>query len=74
MHREVGTADLIVATTAVLGPPLTVPLAAALGDVVAVDTVHGPALGLCAGPSVAVLGREGLISCPITCVLAAWRL
>ena len=73
MRQEVGTADLIAATTVVLGPPLTVPLTAALGDVVAIQTGHGPALGLCAGPNVAVLGREGLISCPITAAVAAWK-
>jgi len=73
MRQKVGTVDLIAATTAVLGLPLTVPLTAALGDVVAIQTVHGPALGLCAGPKIAVLGREGLISCPITAAVAAWK-
>ena len=74
MRRLTGSADLIAATSAVLGSPLSSPLTAALGDVAAIQTAHGPALGLCAGPSVAVVGREGLTSRPITSVLAAWRL
>ena len=74
MSRLTGSADLIAATTAVLGSPRPEPLTAGLGDVVAIETAHGPALGLCVGPAVAVVGREGMVACPITAVLAAWRL
>ena len=68
-----GSADLVVATSVILGPPLDVPLSASLGDVVAITTPAGPALGLCAGDAIAALGPAGLARRPLTTIIAAWR-
>ncbi len=69
-----GTADLVAATSVILGPPLNQPLTARLGDVVAITTPVGPALGLCAGAEVAAPGPGGLVSRPLTDIIAAWRI
>ena len=74
MVATTGTADLPAATSVILGPPLESPLAARLGDVVAITTPVGPALGVCAGAEVAAPGPAGLVRRPLTTVLAAWRI
>ena len=73
MVRATGTADLVTATCVILGPPLPLPLMARLGDVVAIATPTGPALGVCAGEMVAAPGPAGLGFRPLTTVIAAWR-
>ena len=74
MVTTTGTADLVAATGIILGPPLDVPLMARSGDVVAISTPAGPALGLCAGAEIAALGPTGLVSRPLTDIIAAWRI
>ena len=74
MVATTGTADLLAATSIILGPPLEVPLTARLGDVVVIATPAGPALGLCAGAEIAAPGPAGLVARPLTAVIAAWRL
>ncbi len=74
MVRATGTADLVAATSVILGPPLAHPLSARLGDVAAIATPAGPALGICAGDVVAAPGPAGLTVRPLTSILAAWRL
>ena len=73
MVRATGTADLVAATSVILGPPLPLPLMARLGDVVAIYTPDGPALGVCAGEMVAAPGPAGLGFRPLITILAAWR-
>ena len=74
MRRATGTADLVTATSVILGPPLDVPLSARLGDVVAVTTPAGPALGVCAGDAIAAPGPAGLVRRPLTSIIASWRI
>ena len=74
MVATTGSADLVTATCVMLGPPLDKPLTARCGDVVAINTPAGPALGLCAGAEVAVPGSAGLVARPLTSILAAWRI
>ena len=74
MVAATGSADLVTATSVILGPPLDVPLIARLGDVVVIATTAGPALGLCAGAEVAAPGPAGLGSRPLTSIIAAWRI
>ena len=74
MVAATGTADLVAATSVILGPPLNQQLTARLGDVVAITTPAGPALGLCAGAEIAALGPTGLVSRPLTDIIAAWRI
>ena len=74
MRRATGSADLVTATSIILGAPLSHPLMARLGDVVAITTPAGPALGLCAGAEVAAPGPAGLVSRPLTSIIAAWRI
>ena len=74
MIQATGTADLVAATSVILGPPLPLPLMARLGDVVALSTSIGPALGVCAGDAIAAPGPTGLVRQPLTTVLAAWRI
>ena len=74
MVAATGSADLVTATSVILGPPLDVPLIARLGDVVVIATTAGPALGLCAGAEVAAPGPAGLVSRPLTSIIAAWRI
>ena len=73
MRRATGSADLVTATSIILGAPLSHPLMARLGDVVAITTPAGPALGLCAGAEVAASGPGGLVARPLTSIIAAWR-
>ena len=74
MVATTGTADLLAATSVILGPPLDRPLTARSGDVVVIATPAGPALGLCAGAEIAAPGPAGLVARPLTAVVAAWRL
>ncbi len=74
MVAATGTADLVTATSVILGPPLESPLAARLGDVVAISTPAGPALGLCAGDAVVAPGPAGLVARPLTAIIASWRI
>ena len=74
MVQATGTADLVAATSVVLGPPLSHPLMARVGDVVALTTPAGPALGVCAGEMVAAPGPTGLGFRPLATILAAWRI
>ncbi len=74
MVAATGTADLVIATSVILGPPLSHPLMARLGDVVALSTPVGPALGVCAGDAIAAPGPAGLGFRPLTTVIAAWRI
>ena len=74
MRGATGSADLVEATGVILGPPLSHPLMARLGNVVAITTPVGPALGLCAGTEVAAPGPAGLVSRPLTSIIAAWRI
>ena len=74
MRGATGSADLVEATGVILGPPLSHPLMARLGNVVAITTPVGPALGVCAGAEVAAPGPAGLVRRPLTTVLAAWRI
>ena len=74
MVATTGSADLVAATGIILGPPLDRSLTARCGDVVAITTPAGPALGLCAGAEVAALGPAGLVSRPLTDIIAAWRI
>ncbi len=74
MVAATGTADLVTATSVILGPPLDVPLSARLGDVVAITTPAGPALGLCAGDAIAAPGPAGLVCRPLTSIIASWRI
>ena len=74
MVAATGTADLVAATSVILGPPLSHPLMARLGDVVALTTPAGPALGVCAGDAIAVPGLAGLARRPLTTIIAAWRI
>ena len=73
MIRATGTADLVTATSVILGSPLSHPLMARLGDVVALTTPVGPALGVCAGDAIAAPGPAGLGFRPLTTVIACWR-
>ncbi len=74
MVAATGSADLVVATSVILGPSLNQPLTARLGDVVAITTPAGPALGLCAGAEVAAPGPGGLVVRPLTAIMVAWRI
>ena len=74
MVAATGTADLVTATSTILGPPLDIPLSASLGDVVAVTTPAGPALGVCAGDAIAAPGPAGLARRPLTSIIASWRI
>ena len=74
MVAATGTADLVIATSVILGPPLSHPLMARLGDVVALSTPVGPALGVCAGDAVTAPGPAGLVRRPLTTIIAAWRI
>ena len=74
MVTTTGSADLVTATSVILGPPLDQPLMARLSDVVAISTSAGPALGLCAGAEVAAPGSAGLVARPLTSIIAAWRI
>ena len=74
MVTTTGSADLVAATAIILGPPLDRPLTACLGDMVAITSPAGPALGLCAGAEIAALGSGGLVSRPLTDIIAAWRI
>ncbi|MEI8395902.1 MAG: hypothetical protein WCF85_14270 [Rhodospirillaceae bacterium] len=69
-----GSADLVTATSVILGPPLDIPLNARLGDVVALATPSGPALGVCAGDAIAAPGPAGLVRRPLTSIIASWRI
>ena len=74
MRRATGTADLVAATSVILGPPLSHPLMARLGDVAAITTTAGPALGVCAGDAIEAPGPAGLVRRPLTAIIAAWRI
>ena len=74
MVATTGSIDLVTATRVILGPPLSYPLSARLGDVVAIATPAGTALGLCAGAAVAAPGPTGLVARPLTSIIAAWRI
>ena len=74
MRRITGSVDLVAATGVVLGSPLEVPLMIRLGDIAALATPAGPALGVCAGEAIAALGPAGLAFRPLTTVIAAWRI
>lgn len=65
---------LLEATAALLGDPLQSPLYAQRGDVVAIETADGPALGICLGAELAFIEqRGGLTLKPITDATRAWR-
>ena len=74
MVAATGSTDLVIATSVILGPPLDIPLSARLGDVVAIATPAGPALGLCAGDAIAAPGPAGLVRRPLTSIIASWRI
>ncbi len=74
MRGVTGSADLVEATGLILGAPLDLPLMARLGDVAALATPAGPALGLCAGDAIAAPGPAGLVRRPLTAIIAAWRI
>ena len=74
MCEMTGTADLVAATSVILGPPHDIPLSARLGDVVAITTLVGPALGVCAGDVIAAPGPAGLVRRPLTSIIASWRI
>ena len=74
MVAATGTADRVTATSVILGPPLDIPLTVCLGDVVAITTPAGPALGLCAGDAIAAPGPAGLVCRPLTSIIASWRI
>lgn len=50
------------------------PAAARRGDVVALDTEQGPALGVCLGALIAAPIAAGLVFLPFTAAQAAWRI
>ncbi|MBU1040147.1 MAG: hypothetical protein KKF77_03485 [Proteobacteria bacterium] len=56
-----------------LAMPEVPPLAAQRGDVCLVETLQGPALGICLGAQVAVQGPLGLALLPMHQALRAWR-
>src|SRR5690348_1512638 len=61
------------AATARLGAPLETPLYAQRGDVVAISTEEGPALGICLGAELAFVSPAGLTLRSITAAMKAWR-
>lgn len=62
------------AVTSRLGDPLPTPLFAQRGDVVAIDTDDGPALGICLGAELAFIAQDGGVTLrPITDAVKAWR-
>ena len=56
-----------------LAMPEVQPMSAQRGDVCLVDTLQGPALGICLGAQVAVQGPLGLSLLPMHQALRAWR-
>ena len=73
LRQRWGTGDLIVVATSLLGEPLTTPLLAGRGDLLAFR--HGPHvwLGLCAGPVGVALGKRGLVTLPLSRTVSGWR-
>lgn len=53
--------------------PEVAPLMAQRGDLVLLDTLAGPALGICIGEHVATAGPEGVALLPLADVTRAWR-
>jgi len=75
LWRCYSTADLLAAVTAVLGPPLDSPRLAFRGDVAAVSTPDGPALGVVVGARIACLARPAGLTFPsLARAIAAWRI
>lgn len=71
--KRYGAGDLESTATMMLGEPLANPLLAQRGDVVSVDTEDGPALGVCVGAKVAVVGKTGLVQMQLRGARKAWR-
>ena len=72
MLRRRGFEDLLAVADVLLGPQLE-PRLAQRGDVVAVQTPEGPALGLCLGAWSAVKSETGLEFVAVDKLLTAWR-
>jgi hypothetical protein len=58
--------------TLALGRPLSSPLFARRGDVVAVDVSRRPTMGVCLGNSCAFVGDGGLVFWPLTVAQIGW--
>src|SRR5689334_16890400 len=58
--KSIAEGGVVEVVTRALGAPLSSPLMAQRGDVVAVQSESGPALGVCLGDRVAVVMRDGL--------------
>lgn len=69
---DYGFVDLSAAVTAVLGEPVS-PTHAQRGDLIALPTSFGAALGVCLGATVASVGRHGLVLCPLNLTIQCWR-
>jgi hypothetical protein len=75
LWRCYSTADLVAAVTTVLGTPLDSPRLARRGDLAAVPTSDGPALGVVVGARIACLARPAGLTFPsLTKAIAAWRI
>ena len=68
--QRLGFSDLTSAVTALLGAAQTTPQR---GDLVAVSTSRGPALGVCLGSCLAALGPKGLVFLPLSRTVSCWR-
>ncbi len=73
LWEERGSLDPVAAVSS-LDQPLPAPLLARRGDIVAIATPDGPALGICLGDGIAALTEaDGLTFLPLGAALAAWR-
>ncbi len=72
--QEMGFESAQELAQAVLGPAYTPLSEAKRGDLAAVPTPFGPALGVVVGAQVAAPGKSGLVLTPLTQALACWRI
>lgn len=74
LYRYSGSADLLKTASKMLGEPLANPMAAQRGDVCAIETPQGPALGICGGGFIAVISpTQGWGRHPLSSTIMSWR-
>ena len=73
LRERWNTGDLTALATRLLGDPLSVPLLAGRGDLLAFQYGEQVWLGLCAGPVGVAPGKCGLVTVPLARAVAAWR-
>lgn len=72
--QEMGFENAQELAEALLGPAYTPLREAKRGDLAAVPTPQGPALGVVVGAQVAAPGKSGLVLTPLAQALACWRI